>query len=398
MTDEVKYPTVHLRQGGDRRLSGGHPWAFANEIKMDAVAKALEPGSLVALCRVDGKPLAIGTFNPHALICFRAYLTDPRATLDGAWFRDRIAGAVTLREKFFDSPHYRLIHAEADGLPGLVCDRFGDTVVLQSGTAGMDALLPLVVDALNAVIAPQTIIVHSDSGARRQEGLDADTRAIKGLIDQPLQIIEGELKFVSDLMSGQKTGWFYDQRFNRTFAGRLCGGARVLDLYCYAGAFAVRAAAAGATAVTAIDRAEAALELGRQSAKLNNVEAICQFEKAEVFKALEARGAKNQTFDIVHCDPPAFVKSKKDLKPGVRGYRKLARGAAHLVAPGGFLVLSSCSHHVDMLTLLGEAGRGIDRAGRTARLVHQSGAGPDHPIHPQLPESAYLKCLVFALD
>ena len=236
---------------------------------------------------------------------------DPRATLGSAWFHDRIAGAVALREKFFDSPHYRLLHAEADGLPGLVCDRFGDTVVLQSGTAGMDALLPMVVEALNAVIEPQTILVHSDSGARRQENLEADTRAIKGSIEQPLQIVEGELKFVSDLVSGQKTGWFFDQRFNRTFAGQLCGGARVLDLYCYAGAFAVRAAAAGATSVTAIDRSEAALDLARQSAKLNNVEAICTFEKGEVFKAIEARGAKNQTFDVVHCDPPAFVKSKK---------------------------------------------------------------------------------------
>jgi len=239
MNDDATYLTVHLRQGGDRRLSGGHPWAFANEIKMDAAAKALEPGSMVALCRVDGKPLAIGTFNPHALICFRALSFDPRTKLDDVWFCDRIAGALALRGKFFDSPHYRLIHAEADGFPGLVCDRFGDTVVLQSGTAGMDALLPLVVDALNAIIEPQTIIVHSNSAARRQEGLEAVSYAIKGSIKQPLQIIEGELKFISDLMSGQKTGWFFDQRFNRTFAGKLCVGARVLDLYCYAGAFAI---------------------------------------------------------------------------------------------------------------------------------------------------------------
>ena len=391
-------PGVFLRAGGDRRLSQGYPWAFSNEVRIDAAAKALPPGSVVVIHRVDGKPLGVGTFNPHALIAFRRFDPDPACTIDHAFLVDRLRRALALRERLFRTPFYRWVHAEADGLPGLVIDRFDSTVVVQANTAGIDALLPGVLGALDDVLGPEAVVLRNDSRARAPEGLEAETSIVHGDVSHPIRVEEGPLRFRVDVLSGQKTGWYFDQRDNRAFVAPLAVGGRVLDAYCHTGGFAVSAAVAGASSVMGVDSSEPALALARQSADDNKVGAICAFERADVFDALERLAAAGERFRLVVADPPAFVKSRKELGAGLKGYRKLTRMAAALIESGGFLFVASCSHNVEPTAFNREVAIGLARAGRTGRIIRAAGAGADHPVHPWLPESTYLKTLTLQLD
>ena len=392
------YPSVFMLPGRDRRLRSGHPWVYSNEIRMSAEALALEPGAPTVLNRVDGKGLGVGTFNPHALIAFRLFSTEAGAVLDAAFVEARLRRALALRERLFAEPFYRLVHGEADGLPGLVADRFGGALVVQVTTAGMEKLLPDVLAAAGEVLAPETVVLRNDTPARRAEGLDPYVRLASGELDGAVVVRDGILKFFADLMDGQKTGWFFDQRDNRAFMAAQAGGARMLDVYCHSGAFAIAGAAAGASGVVAIDSSEAALELARRAAAENGVDGRCVFERGEAFAALESLGQAGERFAVVVADPPAFAKSRGELKSGLKGYRKLARLAARLVEPGGFLFLASCSHNVEAGAFAQEVGRGMASAGRAGRIIRGAGAGADHPVHPFLPESAYLKTLVLQLD
>ena len=394
MTD---LPDIFLKPGGDRRLKGGHPWVYSNEIRMDDAAKALPPGGLARLHRVDGKPLGVGTFNPHALICFRRF-GGPRTAVGPALLAERLGQALTLRERLFDAPYYRLVHAEADGLPGLVVDRFGDVAVLQTGTMGMEGLLPDVLAALDALLAPRAMVVRNDGAARSFENMERYVRVEKGELDGPVEIRDGDLVFFGDPLEGQKTGWFFDQRDNRRFVAGLARGTRMIDVYSYGGGFGLHAAAAGAASVRIIDSSEAALALAKRAAEHNGLTDRVTLTKAEAFAELDRLGEDGERFGVVNCDPPAFVKSKKDLKAGLKGYRKLAALAARLVEPQGFLSVASCSHNVSTDQLTAEIAAGIGRAGRTGRIIRTAGAAPDHPVHPQLPETAYLKSVVIALD
>ena len=392
------YPSVFMLPGRDRRLRSGHPWVYSNEIRMNAEALGLAPGTPVVLNRVDGKALGVGTFNPHALIAFRLFSTEAGAVLDAAFAGARMRRALALRERVFDQPYYRLVHAEADGLPGLVADRFGGALVVQATTAGMERLLPEVLAAAGDVLGPETVVLRNDAPARRAEGLGPYVRLASGDLDGAVPVREGNLKYFADLMGGQKTGWFFDQRDNRAFVAALAGGAPMLDVYCHSGAFAIAGAAAGASAVLAFDRSQAALELACRAAGENGVDGRSTFERGDAFEVMEALGQAGERFGVVVADPPAFVKSRGELKSGLKGYRKLARLAARLVEPGGFLFLASCSHNVEAGAFAQEVGRGMARAGRAGRVIRSAGAGADHPVHPFLPESAYLKTLVLQLD
>lgn len=396
--DDVGIPDIFLLGGRDKRLRGGHPWVYSNEIRMDAAAKAVAPGSLVTLRRVDGKALGTGTFNPHTLIAYRQVSADATAGFAAAQIASRLAAALALRERLYPSPHYRLVHGEADGLPGLVVDRFGDTVVLQCGTAGADRLLPDILDALDRVIAPAAVVLRNDGPFRDLERLDRQARIAKGAVDEPVAVIEGGLRFAADPVAGQKTGWFFDQRDNRAFVAALSKGTRVLDLYCHSGGFALSAAAAGAAAVRGIDTSGPALDLARRAAAWNGLEDRATFERANVFEAAAAIHKAGERFDVVVADPPAFVKSRRDLGPGLNGYRKLTRMAAGLVTRGGFLFVASCSHNVDAAAFSETVARGINQAGRRGRILRAAGAGADHPVHPHLAESAYLTTLTLQLD
>lgn len=392
------YPRVFVLPGRDKRAARGHPWVYANEVRMDAAAKALPPGTVVFLLRTDGKPLGVGTFNPHALIAFRFLSRDPSARVDEAFFAGRLARALTLRERLFDEPFYRLAHAEADGLPGLVVDRFGDMLSVQAGTAGMDGCLPLVLAALDDLLAPTTVVVRNDGRGRALEGLDSEVRVAKGRLDGPVEVREGGLTFLADLGQGQKTGWFFDQRDNRARMARLARGGRMLDVYCYAGGFAVSAVAGGGAEAIGVDGSEGALELAALAARLNGVAERCAWRRADAFDELARLDTAGERFEAVAVDPPAFVKSRRELGSGLKGYAKLARLAARLVAPGGFLFMASCSHNVESPQFAGAVADGLQRAGREGRILMASGAAADHPVHPQLPESAYLKALILQLD
>ncbi|MBS0518810.1 MAG: class I SAM-dependent rRNA methyltransferase [Proteobacteria bacterium] len=394
-----KLPSVLLRSGEDRRVRGGHPWAFSNEILMDAETKALPPGSLAILRAPGGEALGLVTFNPHSLIAARLLTSNPEAKVDALFLGRRIAQAVALRDKLIGVPYYRLIHAEADGLPGVIVDRFGDALVVQVNTAGMEALTPVLLEALEAELSPRTIVLKNDSPVRELEGLEREVTVAKGEDVGPIELVENGAKFVADLSGGQKTGWFYDQRDNRRFMAGLAKDASVLDVYSYSGGFGVLAAREGAKSVTCIDRSAAALDAARQAAKLNGVDGKMTFEKAEAFETLEKlRGTAARKFDVVICDPPAFVKSRKDLKTGAQGYRKLVRLAAPLVARGGFFFVASCSHLADPVLFADQVRRGLRDAERTGRILKSSGAALDHPVHPSLPETAYLKALTLQLD
>ena len=395
---DKKLPTVLLRAGEDRRVRSGHPWAFSNEILMDAETKALPPGSLATLRAPGGEALGLVTFNPHSLIATRLLSSNPEAVVDALFFGRRLAQAMALRDRLIGVPFYRLIHAEADGLPGVIVDRFGDALAVQVNSLGMDLLTPVLLEALEAELSPKTIVLKNDSPVRALEGLKREVVVAKGELSGPIELVENGAKFTADLSGGQKTGWFYDQRDNRRFMAGLAKGADVLDVFSYSGGFGVLAAKEGAKSVICVDRSQPALDAARQAAQLNGVDKIVSFEKSEAFDALEKLGSAGKKFDVVICDPPAFVKSRKDLKVGIQGYRKLVRLAAPLVARGGFFFVASCSHLVDPPLFAEQVRRGLRDASRNGRILLSSGAALDHPVHPALPETAYLKALTLQLD
>lgn len=391
----MAYPIVRLRPNEGRRVLAGAPWAFSNEVVLDAPAKALAPGTLVRLAKSDGAIVGTGYFNPHSLIAVRLLSRSHDAEIDADFFASRLHAALQLRTRLFPMPFYRLVHAEGDGLPGLTADRFGQAVAIQVTTAGMEHLTPIVLSALEAVMAPDVIVLKNDAASRALEGLPSSVETIKGRADQ-IELEENGVRYLADPSAGQKAGWYYDQRDNRAFMAGLAKDATVLDAYCYTGGFAIAAACAGASAVTAVDSSAPALDLAGRAAALNGV--TCRFEKADALEAMERFAASGERFDIVVCDPPPFVRARKDLEAGARAYRKLARVAAPLVRRNGFLLLASCSHNMPADRFHQECAAGIARTGRAASLIRNAGAGPDHPVHPMLPETAYLKSLVYALD
>ncbi len=394
----MRYPRLQLLAGQDRRLRAGHPWVYSNELRMDAAAKALPPGEVVCLFSAEGKALALAQFNPHSLIAARVLTRNQNATIDAAFLERRIARALRLRERLYEAPCYRLVHAEADALPGLVVDRFADVLVCQLNSAGMARLEAPLLTALDRVLAPTTVVMRNDSPVRELEGLPLEVRIARGTLERPVELVENGLTFLADPLEGQKTGWYYDQRDNRAFVARLAPGQRVLDLYSYSAGFGLAAAAAGAEQVLAVDRSQLGLALATASAERNGLAERLQVERNDVFRTLDRLGTEKQRFGVVIADPPSFVKNKRELKPGLRGYRKLARMCAARVGEEGFLAIASCSHNVPADAFADEVHRGLRDAGRAGKLIRQAGAGPDHPAHPALPESAYLKFLVYALD
>lgn len=391
----AKHPIAHLKPKEGRRARAGAPWVFSNEVVMSNALKALTPGALVNVVGDDGRDFGTGYFNAKSLIAARLLDGAADTAIDVPFLAARLRRALRTREALYREPFYRLVHAEGDGLPGLTIDRFGESLSVQITTAGMEALLDPLLAALDDVIAPTSVILKNDAPARSLEGLDLYVRAAKGEITR-VTVQENGVRYFADPGAGQKTGWYYDQRDNRAFIAALANGKSVLDAYTYSGGFAVAAAKAGARDVTGLDSSAPALALAEESAAANR--AACRFLKVDVLEELERLATAGEKFDIVVADPPPFVKSRKDLEPGAKAYRKLARLAARVTAPGGFLLLASCSHNIPAERFQTECALGILRAERKASLIREAGAGPDHPIHPLLPESAYLKACVYALD
>jgi 23S rRNA (cytosine1962-C5)-methyltransferase len=392
------YPRICLLPHKDRRILAGHPWVYANEIRLDDAAKAIPPGSLVTLETASGRALGTASFNVHSLIAARLYDKSPDSSLGTDFFGAKLSKALALRQRFFASTYYRLVYAEGDGLPGFIIDRFNDAFVVQANTAGASMLLAALIPALKALAAPKIVLLRNDSPIRSLEGLDSHVRYAEGGAGTPVEVVEGGLVFPIDIERGQKTGWFYDLAQARTLVAGLAHGCRVLDLYCHTGAFGLRAAAAGAKSVLGIDRAEPALALARLAAERNRLGGRCAFRAGDGFTELAKFAAGPERFDLVIADPPSFVKSRKELGQGRRGYRKLAKLAATVTAPGGLLFIACCSHHVPPDLFAEEVAKGLAASGRQGRILASGGAGPDHPVHPFLPESAYLKYQLLQLD
>lgn len=390
-----KRPIVQVKPREGKRARLGAPWLFANEIAMSAETRAFQNGTLVEVVGDDGREFGVGMFNAGSLIAVRLLGAARGTAIDQAFFAARLKRALRLREAYAAAPYYRLVNAEGDLLPGLTIDRFDDVASVQVSAAGMESLLDPLLAALDAVLAPKTVVLRADTPSRAREGLDSYVRTVKGDAGR-IDVLENGLRYFADVSEGQKTGWYYDQRENRSHIAALAKGKRLLDAYCYSGGFALLAAKAGAAETVGIDSSASALALAEEAAAANGLSA--RFIKSDVSDALSAFAKEGERFDVVIADPPPFAKSRKDVEVASRAYRKLAQNAARCVAPDGYLFLASCSHAVAGDRFAFECAQGIAKAGRAARLVRQAGAGFDHPMHPSLPESAYLKALLYALD
>ena len=393
-------PTVRLRPKADARaLRHGFPWVYADELVTDRRTQALPPGALAVLEDGERRVLGLVTVNTRSKIIARMLDRDPAAVIDQTWFEARLTRALALRARLFDAPFYRLVHAEPDGLPGVIIDRFGDVAVVQPNAAWAEAALTDLVAALVKVTGVATVIKNGSGRARGLEGLDEDMAVVHGVAPEgPLPVPMNGAVYMADLMGGQKTGLFFDQRPNHAFAARLAKGARVLDVFSHVGGFALAALAQGANHALAVDASAPALALAEAGARASGLADRFATRQGDAFAVLEALGADGAQFDLVICDPPAFAPAKPALEAGLRAYERLARLAAPLVAPGGYLVLCSCSHAADLQAFRNASARGIGRGGRRGQIIHTGFAGPDHPVLPQLAESSYLKALAFRLD
>lgn len=392
-------PVLRLKpKANARAIRRGAPWVFDNELVMDRRSKALTPGSIATLEDAERTPLATIAVNPASRIVGRVLDRDASAQIDEAWFTTRLRKALTLRESVYDAPFYRLIHAEGDGLPGVVIDRFGDTCVVQPNAAWAEAHLETLTNALVAVTGVANVLKNSGGRGRTLEGLDDVDAVLRGAApDGPLPVEMNGAIYMADLTGGQKTGLFYDQRDNQGFVARFAADKTVLDVFTHVGGFGLAALAGGATHALAVDGSAPALALAEEGAGRMNATDRFETRQGDAFAVMDALAEEERRFDVVICDPPAFAPSKPALDKGLRAYERVARLAATLVAEDGYLVLCSCSHAADLNSFTGACLRGIGRSGRWAQLIHSGTAGPDHPLLPQLAESGYLKALVFRL-
>ena len=395
----MQLPALKLRKDQDRRLLAGHLWIYSNEV--DTVASPLKdfaPGDPVAIFSQRGKWLGNGYVNPHSLICARVLSTQPGQLPDAALIEARLARALALRERRYPHPFYRLAFGESDLLPGLVVDRFGDWVVAQVTTAGMERLKPAIVDALNRLVAPSGILWRNDTPVREQEELPLYVETAAGNVPERVFVQEGGCRFEVSPAAGQKTGWFFDQAANRDRMAPYVAGKRVLDVCSYVGAWGVRAAAAGAASVTCVDASEPALEQAAANAEFNGFGNRLDTLKGDAFQVLRQMRDAGERVDVVLLDPPAFIKRKKDLKEGTLAYRRLNQAALQVLDDDGVLITSSCSYHMGRDLLVATTQQAARRSGRFARILEFGQQGPDHPVHPAITETAYLKTLIVAVD
>lgn len=389
---------LFLKKHEDRRLRAGHLWIFSNEV--DTARSPLAgffPGESATVCDAGGRALGTAYVNPASLIAARLVSHQPGVPLDATLLRDRLRHALTLRERLFSEPWYRLCHGEGDALPGLVADRYGDVLCLQISTAGMEVCKDDLLEVLTDLLRPSAILLRNDLAARALEGLPQTVATPLGSVPEEVEIRESNAIFHVSLTTGQKTGWFYDQRRNRQEAARYATGARVLDAFCYVGGFGVMAARNNARSVTFLDASAAAL--ARAARNLADNAKTCSVELAEgdALHALADLREADQRFDIVCLDPPAFIKRRKDAEQGLAAYRRINDLGVQLVADGGILVTCSCSHHLEAEALLRLVSRSCSRRGLRAQLLHQGFQAPDHPVHAAMPETAYLKCFIFRI-
>lgn len=387
---------LYLRRGAERRLRGGHLWVYSNEIdSARANLGAFSAGDLVTVCEAGGALLGSAYMDPQSLICARLYAPAESRPLDQALFESRLAAALVGRESVFPQPYYRLVYGDSDLLPGIVVDRFADYLVVQFNNAGIERYRESFLAALVERLQPRGILLRSDSRSRREQGLASGAEVVYGDVPERVELQENGVRFLAPVHRGQKTGWFFDHRMSRARLGTWVTGKSVLDTYSYIGGWGIQAAAFGASSVCCLDSSAPALEGVVDNARLNGVQdrvtTVCG-SAPETMARLRSDGRQ---FDVVILDPPAFIQRKKDLKKGFAAYRRINELGLQLLSPGGLLVSASCSMHLSRADLVSALQQAAVRAGCQLRIVEQGAQGPDHPIHPAIPETEYLKT-VFA--
>ncbi len=387
--------TLRLKKYEDRRLREGHLWVYSNEVDIAKTPlKTLTAGEQVQIEDFSGKVLGIATVQPNSLICARLVSRDVKYGLDKSLIVYRLNQALSLRERFYPEPYYRLVYGDSDLLPGLVVDRFGDYCVVQTTTVGMELVKDDIVQALVKVLNPVGILFKNDSKARALEGLPSYVEVAYGDVPQLLSLVENGVKFVAPAYEGQKTGWFYDHRESRAQLQRLVAGKRVLDVFSYAGSWGVQAAAFGAAEVTCVDASAFALDIVNQNAELNGLGDKVKTLQGDAFQVLADLKQQGQQFDVIILDPPAFMQKRKDHANGLQAYRRINELAMRLLVRDGLLVSGSCSMHLtrdELVDVIRGASRHLDKS---AQVVFMGGQGADHPVHPAIPETSYLKCVI----
>jgi 23S rRNA (cytosine1962-C5)-methyltransferase len=384
---------LRLKKDEDRRIRAGHLWVFSNEIDVrETPLVELEPGQPVEVQDFRGSFLGTGYANPRSLITARLLSRKREEALGPEILTNRLARALSLREHLYPTePYYRMCFGEGDGLPGLVVDRYGDVLVVQATTAGIERVIDDVVAALVELVSPEGILLRADSPARELEGIERYVRTAYGDVPETTEIVENGSRFRVPLQKGQKTGWFYDHRSNRARLAHYATRRRVLDVFSYAGGWGVQAAVSGAAEAVFVDSSTAALQLVEVNAELNGISARVDTIEGDAFEVLDSLRQNGNHFDVIVLDPPAFIKRRKDLKQGEQAYRKLNRSALELLTEGGILASASCSFHLSREMLLRSILWAAERTGREIQVVEEGHQAPDHPFHPAIPETNYLK-------
>ena len=390
----MELKNLRLNRHEERRLQDGHLWIYSNEVDNKATPlKQFQPGEQVRVETHSGTFLGTAYVNPHSLICARVFSRELRV-LDHSLLIHRLEQALSLRDRLFDEPFYRLVYGESDLLPGLVVDRYGAHLSVQLNSAGMEVLKPEIVDALKTLLKPESILLRSDSSMRQLEGLPSEIVTAYGTSPKVVELLENGVRMLAPLHDGQKTGWFFDQRPNRALLKRYVQGKRVLDVFSYVGSFAIQAAVFGAKDVMAVDASRFALEMAEKNAVLNGVEKTFSGAEGDAFDILKALRQDGEQFDVIVVDPPAFIKRKKDHKEGLRAYHRINESAMRLLSDGGLLLSASCSMHLQRDELLDVLRSGSRRLDRHVQVHFEGTQGPDHPIHPAIPETCYLKAFL----
>ena len=391
----TEFAPLRLRKDEDRRLRAGHLWVYSNEVDVAATPlREFQPGQPVTIQASNGKFLGAGYINPNVLLCARLVSRDPDHPLGPSLLVHRLNVALSLRERLYAKPFYRLVYGEGDGLPGLIVDRYGDLCVAQITTAGMERLKDDILAALQKVVKPAAVLWRNDSPVRELEGLERAVADAAGVVPDAVEIEEDGLRFRVAPRTGQKTGWFYDQRDNRARLDRYVQGRRVLDVFSYTGAWGIRAAARGARDVLCVDSSAAALDQVAVNAALNGVGDRVQTRQGDAFAVLKALREARERFDVVVVDPPAFIKRRKDFKEGTLAYRRLNEMAMQVLDRDGILVSCSCSQLLARETLAQTLLQGARHLDRNLVILEQGRQGPDHPVHPAIPETDYLKVIL----
>jgi 23S rRNA (cytosine1962-C5)-methyltransferase len=387
-------PDLILRKGADHRLRGGHLWVYSNEV--DTARTPLQQfaaGDLVNIRNTNGRLLGSAYMEPNSLICARLYAPDEQRGMDVPYFSERLAAALAARQAAFDKPFYRLVYGDSDTLPGLIIDRFGDILVMQLNNSGLERYRDPLLQSLITVINPRGILLRGDSRSRREQGLSSDSEVVHGEVPQQVPLEENGVRFLAPVFEGQKTGWFYDHRLSRARLAAWIKGKTVLDVYSYIGGWGVQAAVFGATQVCCLDSSAQALEGVTANAVLNGVQDRVSTLRGSAPEQMAELHAQGSRFDVVILDPPAFIQRRKDLKKGIAAYRRINELGLQLVNPGGLLVSASCSMHLSRADLINCVQQAAVRTGCQVRVVEQGTQGPDHPIHPAIPETEYLKAV-----